>query len=304
VAKPLGVVRYKDAAGVGGSGYCSVLFNNQRGDVVGGTNLYSTIGLANNATTSFHTIQGVAGTGGWLSGTIVINATTDYVIPFFCHFSRQLDGTTYNVAPQFGSTIPAGLSITNSGSSVQVVMPNFTGGETFVSASVTYCVQAAASGTTLPVSVSASAVLGSTSGTAPAAGVIGEYKEAVGSAVSHANAVFGDGGSAGVLLSAGVWDVQGISNAVPDTGVTLTVMYVALGTGSGTSGTGVDYTRNSTRLTSISITAGNLIQLATPVFRVVISGADVRWYPKTYIAQTGGAATAQVNNTITARRVG
>jgi hypothetical protein len=105
------------------------------------------------------------------------------VIPFFCHFSRQLDGTTYNVAPQFGSTIPSGLSITNSGSSVQVVMPNFTGGETFVSASVTYCAQAAASGTTLPVSVSASAVLGSTTGVAPAAGVIGEVISASASVV-------------------------------------------------------------------------------------------------------------------------
>jgi hypothetical protein len=185
VAKPLGGVRYTDAASVGGSGYCSVLFNNQRGDVIGGTNLYSTIGLANNATTSFHTIQGVAGTGGWLSGTIVINATTDYVIPFFCHFSRQLDGTTYNVAAQFGSTIPSGLSITNSGSSVQVVMPNFTGGETFVSASVTYCVQAAASGTTLPVSVSARSVLADTSGTAIPSGVLG-YNAATTATVSGA----------------------------------------------------------------------------------------------------------------------
>ena len=142
-----------------------------RGTTVGGTNLYSTISLANNATTTFHTIQGDAGTGGWLSGTIKIDATTDYAIPFFCFFSRQLDGTTYNVAASFGSDIPSGLSITNSGSSVQVVMPNVSG---FSSASVTYCVQAAANGTTLPVSVSASSVLGSTSGVAPAAGVIGE----------------------------------------------------------------------------------------------------------------------------------
>ena len=141
------------------------------GTTVGGTNLYTTIGLANNTTTTFHTIQGDAGTGGWLSGTIVIDATTDYVIPFFCFFDRQRDGTTYNVTAQFGDSIPTGLSITNSGSAVRVVMPNNAG---FVSASVTYAVQAAANGTTLPVSVSASSVLGSTSGVAPAAGVIGE----------------------------------------------------------------------------------------------------------------------------------
>jgi hypothetical protein len=155
---------------------------NMRGVTVGGTNLYTTIGLANNTTTTFHTIQGAAGTGGWLSGTIVIDATTDYVIPFFCFFDRQRDGTTYNVTAQFGDSIPAGLSITNSGSSIQVVMPN---NSSFVSASVTYCVQAAANGTTLPVSVSASSVLGSTSGVAPAAGVIGESRRtAASSAVS------------------------------------------------------------------------------------------------------------------------
>jgi hypothetical protein len=158
-----------------------------RGQTVGGTNLYSTISLANNATTTFHTIQGDAGTGGWLSGTIKIDATTDYAIPFFCFFSRQLDGTTYNVAAQFGSDIPSGLSITNSGSAVRVVMPNLAG---FSSASVTYCVQAAANGTTLPVSVSASSVLGSTSGVAPAAGVIGENIPA-----SLSNVTFGSSGT-------------------------------------------------------------------------------------------------------------
>lgn len=175
---------------------------NSRGTTVGGTNLYSTISLANNATTSFHTIQGDAGTGGWLSGTIKIDATTDYAIPFFCFFSRQLDGTTYNVAASFGSDIPAGLSITNSGSSVQVVMPNLAG---FVSASVTYCVQAAANGTTLPVSVSASSVLGSTSGVAPAAGVIGESGTTIGSGSVSAAA---SGAYKTVLskaLGAGVW---------------------------------------------------------------------------------------------------
>jgi hypothetical protein len=146
---------------------------NMRGTTVGGTNLYTSIGLTNNATTSFHTIQGAAGTGGWLSGTIkiAVSSGTSYTIPVFVMFSRQQDGTTYNVTAQFGSDIPAGLSINNSGSSIQVVMPNVTN---FSSASITYCVQAAASGTTLPVSVSASAVLGSTSGVAPAAGVIGE----------------------------------------------------------------------------------------------------------------------------------
>jgi hypothetical protein len=128
---------------------------NMRGSTVGGTNLYTTISLANNTTTTFHTIQGDAGTGGWLSGTIVIDATTDYVIPFFCFFDRQRDGTTYNVSHMFGSSIPTGLSITNSGSAVRVVMPDVGSPGT---CGVTYCVQAAANGTTLPVNVDVTAL--------------------------------------------------------------------------------------------------------------------------------------------------
>jgi hypothetical protein len=120
-----------------------------RGSTVGGTNLYSTISLANNATTSFHTIQGEIGSGGLLTGSIKIDATTDYAIPFICMFSRSASGT-YDTSKMFGADIPAGLNITNSGSSVQIVMPDVTG---FSSASVTYAVQAAANGTTLPVNI-------------------------------------------------------------------------------------------------------------------------------------------------------
>jgi hypothetical protein len=194
ISKPCAIVKASGTT-------ASVYFFNMRGTTVGGTNLYSTISLANNDTTTFHTIQGDAGTGGWLSGTIKIDATTDYAIPFFCFFSRQLDGTTYNVAASYGSDIPSGLSITNSGSSVQVVMPNVSG---FSSASVTYCVQAAANGTTLPVSVSASSVLGSTSGVAPAAGVIGQTETANAGGVT-ASGVNSTATIASLSLSVGTW---------------------------------------------------------------------------------------------------
>jgi hypothetical protein len=58
------------------------------------------------------------------------------------------------VAAQFGADIPAGLYVTNSGSSVQIFVPNVT----LTSGSVTYCVQAAANGTTLPVNVPSSQI--------------------------------------------------------------------------------------------------------------------------------------------------
>jgi hypothetical protein len=179
---------------------------NMRGSTVGGTNLYSTIGLANNATTSFHTIQGEIGSGGLLTGSIKIDATTDYAIPFICMFSRPASGT-YNVATQFGGDVPPAASGVNfgfasSGSSVRVVMPDVAG---FSSASVTYAVQAAANGTTLPVSVSASSVLGSTSGVAPAAGVIGEVKTVAYNTSATASNTTSEVTS--LLLNAGIWEV-------------------------------------------------------------------------------------------------
>jgi hypothetical protein len=205
ISKPCAIVKASGTT-------ASVYFFNMRGATVGGTNLYSTISLANNTTTTFHTIQGDAGTGGWLSGTIKIDGTTDYAIPFFCFFSRQLDGTTYNVAASFGSDIPSGLSITNSGSAVRVVMPDVGSPGT---CSVTYAVQAAANGTTLPVSVSASSVLGSTSGVAPAAGVIGQEI----SQVTSNTAFTTEKDSCTVTLTTGVWQINGTVRCGSSSGV-------------------------------------------------------------------------------------
>jgi hypothetical protein len=224
---------------------------NMRGATVGGTNLYSTISLSNNATTSFHTIQGEIGSGGLLTGSIKIDATTDYAIPFICMFSRPASGT-YNVATQFGSDIPSGMSITNSGSSIQVVMPNNAG---FVSASVTYAVQAAANGTTLPVSISASSVLGSTTGVAPAAGVIGE------SALTGTTLRSGTGGTAYTVRSTTVPNVSGSVETLM-IGITLNKgVYLVSGHANGYSNTGVNFVTNF-RIGATAITANRLVTLA------------------------------------------
>jgi hypothetical protein len=271
--------------------------NIMRGTTAGGTNLYSTIALADNATTSFHTIQADIFSGGWLSGTIKIDATTDYAIPFFCMFSRPASGT-YNVATNFGSDIPSGLSITNSGSSIQVVMPAVTG---FSSASVTYCVQAAANGATLPVSVSASSVLGSTS--APGAGVIGEYKEATGSDTSMSSAQFNDGGNAGLTLGVGVWDLQATGRFLPADTTTVNIYQIGIGTASGNNGTGVDNNRN---ITSMAVALAAPLtrdqKMASPLFRVVITSGTVTYYPKCYAEFAVSTMTS--NGYIMARRVG
>jgi len=69
-------------------------------------------------------------------------------------------------------------------------------------------VQAAANGTTLPVSVSASSVLGSTSGVAPATGVIGQLLED-----TETTGVSASGTSSATVcnrdITAGVWAIYG-----------------------------------------------------------------------------------------------
>lgn len=210
ISKPVGIA----------ASTTTLQFFNMRGTSVGGSNLYTSIGLANNATTTFYTISCAAGEGGWISGTIKIDGTTDYAIPFFCFFSRQLDGTTYNVSPFYGSSTPAtGFSISNSSSAVQITLPDVGSPGT---CSVTYCVQAAASGTTLPVSVSASSVLGSTTGVAPAAGVIGELALDVANGGVTATFSVADGTISTGSLTQGVYlvmcPVSGYNGTRPSSG--------------------------------------------------------------------------------------
>jgi hypothetical protein len=177
------------------------------GVVVGGTNLYSgDIALTGGAsggpfTTSFHTINCNAGSGGQLFGTIKIDASTDYTTSFIAYFTRSVDGNSYNVGWLPLNDFPSGMYITNSGSSMQIVMPNVSG---FSSASVNYCNQSAANGTTFPTSISASNILGSTSGVAPAEGVVGNVKTANASAVT-ASGVGGTAIIASLSLEVGDW---------------------------------------------------------------------------------------------------
>ena len=259
-----------------------------RGATVGGTNLYSTISLANNTTTSFHTIQGNAGTGGWLSGTIkiAVSSGTSYTIPVFVMFSRQQDGTTYNVTAQFGSDIPSGLSITNSGSSIQVVLPNVTN---FSSASITYCVQAAASGTTLPVSVSASAVLGSTSGVAPAAGVIGQKIPFTARTVTGSSGAWAANSTALATLTAGVWSVRSRVSFSRNNTASYVECLVSTNTTADPSGKICDYGEAYNQVTG----AANIPECPMMEVDVVVSSGSTPLYAKCY--GEDGAVNVTIN---------
>jgi hypothetical protein len=143
----------------------------KRGVLVGATNVRTQIALAASATT---TVQNVSAyDAGELSGYVIINATASLRFFVNAQFSRNGAGTNYNVSYQAsGDMPPAGFQITITAAGLlQVVMPSVAG---FTSAAITYGLDVAAVGATLPLSISARAVLGDVSGTAVPAGYIGE----------------------------------------------------------------------------------------------------------------------------------
>ena len=145
ISKPLGVAKTT-----------SVLqFINMRGSVVGATNARTQIPLANGATT---TVQNVSSyEAGELSGWVSIAATTPLKFYVSAQFSKNGAGTNYNISYQTsGDTPPVDfrLSVTASGL-LQAVMPSVAG---FSSASISYGLDVAAIGATLPLSIDASNV--------------------------------------------------------------------------------------------------------------------------------------------------
>ena len=161
VSKPLGVA----------NSTTTMILTQSRGVVVGGANARTTISLANNATTTVQDVSAYA--AGELSGWITIAATTPLQFYVQAQFAKNGAASDYNLAYQTtGDTPPVGFSLTvTSGGLVQAVMPSLAG---YSSASVNYAINAPAVGTSYPLSVQASSVLGATTGTAPAAGYIGE----------------------------------------------------------------------------------------------------------------------------------
>ena len=127
----------------------------KRGVLVGATNVRTQIALANNATT---TVQNVSAyDAGELSGSVVIAATASLRFFVSAQFSRNGAGTNYNVSYQAsGDTPPVGFQVTiTSAGLLQVVMPSVAG---FTSAAITYGLDVAAVGATLPLSINPSII--------------------------------------------------------------------------------------------------------------------------------------------------
>lgn len=131
----------------------------KRGIVVGATNVRTQVSLSNAATS---TIQDVSQyEAGRLSGWITITATTSLKFYVEVRFSRNGAGNNFNVSFSTSGDIPPSgflISITSEGL-LQCVMPTIAG---FGSASITYGLDVSAIGTSFPLSVPASNIVGDT----------------------------------------------------------------------------------------------------------------------------------------------
>jgi len=149
MSKPVGVAKTAS----------TLEFINMRGAVVGGSNVRTTIPLAQTTT---NTVQNVSAyEAGELSGWVSIQATTPLKFYVQAQFSKNGAGTGYNISYQVsGDNPPAGLSleVTNAGV-IQLVMPTISG---FASASINYALNAPAVGATLPLSLDANLIVGDT----------------------------------------------------------------------------------------------------------------------------------------------
>jgi hypothetical protein len=128
----------------------TAVINIMRGAVVGGANVRTSVGLANNATTSVQSFA--AYEAAELTGWVTIAATTPLKFYLQAQVAKNGAGTDYNVAWQAtGDTYPVGFNVTITAAGLlQVTLPNLAG---FTSASINYALNAPAVGTTFPLSI-------------------------------------------------------------------------------------------------------------------------------------------------------
>lgn len=129
----------------------------KRGVVVGGANLRTQIGLANNTTTNIQNITSY--TAGEIAGWVYIDATTDLRFYVQAQFVKDA-ANTWKVAFQTtGDTPPAGFKIdaatVASVDYLQVTMPNVTGFNAATS-NINFALNAPAVGTSLPLQINSS----------------------------------------------------------------------------------------------------------------------------------------------------
>ena len=145
ISKPIGIARTSSALD----------FFNMRGSAVGGTNVYTQIGLANNAVT---TIQNAAAYDSVeLAGQVYINATSPLRFSVKIQVTKNGAGNNYLVSHQTsGDTPPTGFDVDATAAGlVQVTLPSIAG---FTSAVVQFSLNGPAVGASLPLQIQSSLI--------------------------------------------------------------------------------------------------------------------------------------------------
>lgn len=139
-------------------------------------------------------------------------------------------------------------------------------------------------------------VVGTGAADSAPAGRIGEYVEALASAVSFpATTQYGD--AASISLTPGDWDVDIVGYAVAN-GATMVSFGVGISTTSGNSSTGLVAGNNSLALLTPS-TAGGNTPFAIPRYRISLSATTTIYFK--YVSSYS-VATPTLNGRISARR--
>jgi hypothetical protein len=152
ISKPVGIVHNVT---VGTS--VDVMFYNMRGTVVGAANARTTISVANNAATSVVDVTNYNSLK--LEGELFVSRVSGNQRAYYTVEAAKNGAGTWQVSASYTgddilyTTLP---SWDVSGTQLQLTMPNVTG--TFLSASLTYSLNAPAVGATLPLSVDSTAL--------------------------------------------------------------------------------------------------------------------------------------------------
>ncbi len=116
---------------------------------------------------------------------------------------------------------------------------------------------------------------------APESGTKGYYQESIGTSQSLTTAQYSDGGAAGTVLGIGIYDMQAIGVFSPAETTRISEYKLGIGTVTGNSSTGIDATRNATRIVnSLAAPGGTVTIISTPIWRVTITEGTVTYYPK------------------------
>jgi hypothetical protein len=146
----------------------------KRGVVIGTSNVFTSISLANTSATTIQNIASFAnGEGGVLTGVIKIDATTDYTFGFEISFTKDTSGVINHSIRYFAGDIPtlALFSVGVSGQNIQVTLGAHTG---FVNASARFQLSASAISPSLQIdaaNITGSSTLQNLTGTQ----VVGEF---------------------------------------------------------------------------------------------------------------------------------